>query len=160
MILNKQLKLQKKMVTEWGMSDLLGPMTFGKKSEEVFLGRDMGSSRDYSETTARMIDEEVSRIVRDAQRLADEILRKEIDILHHLAKELLKYETIDTKDLKIILEGKKLTRPLNGKKIFRSKRKVNYNSRSNNLKNKQVRDKKETQVKIDRKAEKNLEYFL
>ena len=68
------------------MSDLLGP-AFGKKSEEVFLGRDMGSSRDYGETTARMIDEEVSRIV-SAQRLADEILRKEIDILHHLAKEL------------------------------------------------------------------------
>ena len=147
-------QIAKKMVTEWGMSDLLGPMTFGKKSEEVFLGRDMGSSRDYSETTARMIDEEVSRIVRDAQRLADEILRKEIDILHHLAKELLKYETIDTKDLKIILEGKKLTRPLNGKKTFRSKRKVNYTSKSNNLKNKQVRDKKETQVKIHRKAEK------
>ena len=72
-------QIAKKMATEWGMSDLLGPMTFGKKSEEVFLGRDMGGSRDYSETTARMIDEEVSRIVRDAQRLADEILRKDIN---------------------------------------------------------------------------------
>ena len=117
-------QIAKKMATEWGMSDLLGPMTFGKKSEEVFLGRDMGSSRDYSETTARMIDEEVSRIVRDAQRLADEILRKEIDVLHHLAKELLKYETIDSKDLKVILEGKKLTRPLNVKAPHKQKRTV------------------------------------
>ena len=133
-------QIAKKMATEWGMSDLLGPMTFGKKSEEVFLGRDMGSSRDYSETTARMIDEEVSRIVRDAQRLADEILRKEIDVLHHLAKELLKYETIDSKDLKVILEGKKLTRPLNVKAPHKQKRTVKrrvkkspVNKKKNNL---------------------------
>ena len=106
-------QIARKMVTEWGMSDLLGPMTFGKKNEEVFLGREIQSSRDYSEVTARMIDEEISRIVRDSQRLADEILRKDIDILHNLAKELLKYETLDSKDLEKILEGKKLTRPLN-----------------------------------------------
>ena len=54
------------------------------------------------EVTARMIDEEISRIVRDSQRLADEILRKDIDILHHLSKELLKYETLDSKDLEKI----------------------------------------------------------
>ena len=63
-----------------------------------------------------MIDEEISRIVRDSQRLADEILRKDIKILHSLGQELLKYETIDSKDLKVILDGKKLTRPLNGRK--------------------------------------------
>ena len=107
-------QIARKMVTEWGMSDLLGPMTFGKKNEEVFLGREIQSSRDYSEVTARMIDEEISRIVRDSQRLADEILRKDIDILHRLAKELLKYETLDSKDLEIILNGENLTRPLNG----------------------------------------------
>ena len=106
-------QIARKMVTEWGMSDLLGPMTFGKKNEEVFLGREIQSSRDYSEVTARMIDEEISRIVRDSQRLADEILRKDIDILHRLAKELLKYETLDSKDLEIILNGEDLTRPLN-----------------------------------------------
>tara|TARA_B100000287_G_scaffold99761_1_gene91842 strand:+ start:1416 stop:3491 length:2076 start_codon:yes stop_codon:yes gene_type:complete len=108
-------QIARKMVTEWGMSDLLGPMTFGKKNEEVFLGREIQSHRDYSEVTARMIDEEISRIVRDSQRLADEILRKDIEVLHSLAQELLKYETIDSKDLKTIIEGKKLTRPLNGK---------------------------------------------
>ena len=107
-------QIARKMVTEWGMSDLLGPMTFGKKNEEVFLGREIQSSRDYSEVTARMIDEEISRIVRDSQRLADEILRKDIEILHRLAKELLKYETIDSNDLGKILKGEKLTRPLNG----------------------------------------------
>ena len=106
-------QIARKMVTEWGMSDLLGPMTFGKKNEEVFLGRDFQSTRDFSEVTARMIDEEISRIVRDSQRLADEILRKNIEILQRIAKELLKYETIDSDDLKLILKGQKLTRPLN-----------------------------------------------
>ena len=117
-------QIARKMVTEWGMSDLLGPMTFGKKNEEVFLGREIQSHRDYSEVTARMIDEEISRIVRDSQRLADEILRKDIEILHRMAKELLKYETIDAKDLEKILDGKKLTRPINGRyKPNRNRRK-------------------------------------
>jgi cell division protease FtsH len=80
---------------------------------------------------AEMIDEEVSRIVRDAQRLADEILRKEIDVLHHLAKELLKYETIDSKDLKIILEGKNLTRPINAKVSNKQKRMVKRRAKNN-----------------------------
>jgi cell division protease FtsH len=107
----------------------------------------MGNSRDYSETTARMIDEEVSRIVRDAQRLADEILRKEIDLLHHLAKELLKYETIDTKDLKIILEGKKLTRPLNGKKTYKSNKRANYSTKRGSSKDQRLVKKKDPEVK-------------
>jgi len=108
-------QIARKMVTEWGMSDLLGPMTFGKKNEEVFLGREIQSHRDYSEVTARMIDEEISRVVRESQRHADEILRKDIDILHRMAQELLKYETIDSNDLEKILNGEKLTRALNGR---------------------------------------------
>ncbi len=124
-------QIARKMVTEWGMSDLLGPMTFGKKNEEVFLGRDFQSTRDFSEVTARMIDEEISRIVRDSQRLADEILRKNIEILQRIAKELLKYETIDSEDLKLILDGQKLTRPLNDNK---RPRKNNSNSRYNSNK--------------------------
>ena len=137
-------QIARKMVTEWGMSDLLGPMTFGKKNEEVFLGREIQSHRDYSEVTARMIDEEVSRIVRDSQRLADEILRKDIDILHHLAKELLKYETIDSKDLNKILKGEKLTRPLNEfVKPTRSRRQKQRRQKSNhsNLKKTVSRNK-------------------
>ena len=115
-------QIARKMVTEWGMSDLLGPMTFGKKNEEVFLGREIQSSRDYSEVTARMIDEEISRIVRESQRFADEILRKDIDALHRLAKELLKYETIDAKDLEKIMNGEALTRALNGTKTSRKQK--------------------------------------
>ena len=129
-------QIARKMVTEWGMSDLLGPMTFGKKNEEVFLGREIQSSRDYSEVTARMIDEEISRIVRDSQRLADEILRKDIEILHRMAKELLKYETIDSKDLDKILKGEKLTRPLNGTAVSKNqKRPRRRYQRKRNTKN-------------------------
>ena len=129
-------QIARKMVTEWGMSDLLGPMTFGKKNEEVFLGREIQSSRDYSEVTARMIDEEISRIVRDSQRLADEILRKDIEILHRMAKELLKYETIDSKDLDKILKGEKLTRPLNGTSVAKNqKRPRRRYQRKRNTKN-------------------------
>ena len=122
-------QIARKMVTEWGMSDLLGPMTFGKKNDEVFLGRDFQSSRDFSEVTARMIDEEISRIVRDSQRLADEILRKNIEILQRIAKELLKYETIDSKDLKLILEGQKLTRPINNSKRISRRPAKKYKTR-------------------------------
>ena len=129
-------QIARKMVTEWGMSDLLGPMTFGKKNEEVFLGREIQSHRDYSEVTARMIDEEISRVVRESQRHADEILRKDIDILHRMAQELLKYETIDSNDLEKILNGEKLTRALNGrssqKKRKRQRRRYANKKDSNN----------------------------
>ena len=109
-------EIARKMVVEWGMSDLLGPMTFGKKNQEIFLGREIQSNNDYSDVTARMIDEEVSRIVREAQRTSDEILRKDIDLLHRLARELLKYETITSQDLSKIIKGQKLTRRINGQR--------------------------------------------
>ena len=120
-------QIARKMVTEWGMSDLLGPMTFGKKNEEVFLGREIQSHRDYSEVTARMIDEEISRIVREAQRTSEEILRKDIDLLHRLAKELLKYETVDSNDLDKIIKGQKLTRRINGQSKHKPRRRT-YNT--------------------------------
>ena len=128
-------QIARKMVTEWGMSDLLGPMTFGKKNEEVFLGRDFQSTRDFSEVTARMIDEEISRIVRDSQRLADEILIKILKSCKELPKELLKYETIDSDDLKLILKGQKLTRPLNDNKRSRN---GNFYRRYNSNKRNQI----------------------
>ncbi len=133
-------QIARKMVTEWGMSDLLGPMTFGKKNEEVFLGREIQSSRDYSEVTARMIDEEISRIVRDSQRLADEILRKDIDLLHKMSEELLKYETIDAKDLEMIMSGQKIKRPLNASEI-KTKTRNSSNKKQKNIQ--KLSDKKQ-----------------
>ena len=137
-------QIARKMVTEWGMSDLLGPMTFGKKNEEVFLGREIQSSRDYSEVTARMIDEEISRIVRDSQRLADEILRKDIDLLHKMSEELLKYETIDAKDLEMIMSGQKIKRPLNASEI-KTKTDNSSNKKQKNIQ--KLSDKKQEPLK-------------
>ena len=112
--IEKATNIARKMVCEWGMSDVLGPMTFGKKNEEIFLGREIQSHRDYSESTARMIDEEVVRIIRKAQRSAVTILEENVAILHIMANELLKYETLNSKDINRIMDGKKLTRFKNG----------------------------------------------
>ena len=107
-------QIARKMVCEWGMSDVLGPMTFGKKNEEIFLGREIQSHRDFSEVTARMIDEEVVRIVRKAQSTAVKTLDKNSDLLHNLAKALLEFETIDGKDVQAVMAGKAIKRPKNG----------------------------------------------
>ena len=115
-------QIARKMVCEWGMSEVLGPMTFGKKNEEIFLGREIQSHRDFSEVTARMIDEEVVRIVRKAQSTAQETLSKNKELLHGLAKALLKYETIDGVEVNTIMDGKLIVRSNNGS-IKKSSRK-------------------------------------
>lgn len=116
-------QVARKMVCEWGMSDILGPMTFGKKNEEIFLGREIQSHRDYSDVTARMIDEEVVRIVRKAQKTAIDILEKNVDKLHVMAEGLLKYETLEAGDIEKILDGKALRRSKNGRTRKKSSRK-------------------------------------
>lgn len=105
--------IARKMVCEWGMSELLGPMTFGKKNEEIFLGREIQSHRDYSDVTARMIDEEIAMIIRIAQKRAHEVLDKHEKILHLMAEELIHYETLDDGDVKRIILGKKIIRRRN-----------------------------------------------
>ena len=106
--------IARKMVCEWGMSDVVGPMTFGKKNEEVFLGREIQSQRDYSEDMAKIIDEEVVKIVRKAQKTAERILKKDIAKLHSIADALLEKETIDGDDVLAIVNGKKMTPSKNG----------------------------------------------
>jgi len=106
--------IARKMVCEWGMSDVVGPMTFGKKNEEVFLGREIQSQRDYSEDMAKIIDEEVVKIVRKAQDTAKKILKKDISKLHGLADALLKKETINGDDVQSIVFGAKASPSKNG----------------------------------------------
>ena len=121
-------KIARKMVTEWGMSDLLGPMTFGKQNEEIFLGREIQSQRDYSEETARMIDEEISKNIRNAQERSQDILNENQELLHSMAKALLKHETIDAKDINKLLDGKKIIRRVNGKNLKTERKKSNIKS--------------------------------
>jgi cell division protease FtsH len=96
------------MVCEWGMSDKLGPLTFGKKEEEIFLGREIAKHRDYSEMTAQEIDEEVKRIVEEAEKKAFDLLSGNLDKLHLLAAALLEKEILDGEEIDRILRGEKL----------------------------------------------------
>ena len=105
-------ELSRKMVCEWGMSKLMGPLTFGKKNEEIFLGREIATRRDYSETSAKKIDEEVSRIVTEAEEATIKLLRKNIDKLHILAKRLLIHETIEGDEIRRLIAGKKARKKL------------------------------------------------
>ena len=93
------------MVTKYGMSDKLGPIAFGDQSNEVFLGKDFNHVRNYSESVASQIDEEIERIVKDAYSRTKEILSEHIDKLHAVAQALLKEEKIDGKEFEAIMKG-------------------------------------------------------
>jgi cell division protease FtsH len=86
--------LAQKMVRAWGMSDVLGPLSYSKDEEQIFLGREIAQHRDYSEATAKNIDEEVRRLITDAYQKAKTLLNENIDILHKLAELLLEEETV------------------------------------------------------------------
>ena len=96
-------ELARKMVTEWGMSEKLGPVTFGKVEEEVFLGRELGVKRSYSEEIARLIDQEIRNFVLRAEARAEELLRQYEDKLHALAQALLERETLSGDEVDEIL---------------------------------------------------------
>ena len=111
--IERATSIARKMVCEWGMSDAMGPMSFGKKNEEIFLGREIQSHRDYSEQTAQQIDHEVVTIIKDAQKTSHKILTDHIDLLHLMAEQLLEHETIDEADIKLLVAGKKLSKKIN-----------------------------------------------
>jgi len=113
--LERVTEIARKMVTEWGMSERLGPATFGKTQREVFLGRDLGLKTPISEETLRLIDEEIKRIVEWAERRAEEILKENIEKLHRLAQVLLEKETISGEELDKIIKDDKEDLPENSK---------------------------------------------
>ncbi|MGC2615344.1 MAG: ATP-dependent zinc metalloprotease FtsH, partial [Terracidiphilus sp.] len=99
--------LARRMVCEYGMSRL-GPLTFGKKEEQIFLGREIAQHRDFSEETARQIDLEVRRLIDEAYQAAHGILEAHKDAMHRIAAALLERETIDADEVKMLLDGKEL----------------------------------------------------
>ncbi len=103
--------LARKMVCEWGMSEKLGPVTFGKKEQEIFLGREIAQHRDYSEKIAQEIDKEVQAIVQKAQERAEKIIHDNLDKLHALAKALLEHEILDGEQIDMVLRGEKIDSP-------------------------------------------------
>ena len=105
--IQRSTALARAMVCEYGMSKL-GPMTFGKKEQEVFLGREIGQARDFSDDTAKQIDEEVRVFVDAGYKSAYEILDTHHDIMHRMSSALLERETLDAAEIKLIIEGKEL----------------------------------------------------
>jgi len=95
--------IARKMVCDYGMSQELGPLTFGKKEEQIFLGRELSQHRDYSESTAQKIDAEVRNIVTSAYKKTSQMIKDNIDILHRMAKGLLEKETLDSHDIDEIM---------------------------------------------------------
>jgi len=103
--------LARKMVCDFGMSDSLGPLSFGKKEDQIFLGREIFQHRDYSELTAQKIDEEVRTIVTDAYRKTSTLIKDNLEALHRLAGALLEKETLDGKQIDEILAFLKNSAP-------------------------------------------------
>ena len=95
--------LARKMVCEWGMSDQMGPLSYGKKEEQIFLGREFATHKDYSEETAQKIDKEVARIVMTSYESAKKILSDRIEILNRIASELLEKEVLNAPELDEII---------------------------------------------------------
>jgi cell division protease FtsH len=109
--IDQATEIARRMVCEWGMSEKLGPLAFGRKEGEVFLGRDFSqTSQNYSEQTAREIDDEVRRIVTEQYARAKKLIEANLDKLHAIAKALLEYETLDHKDIDVLMVGDSLTR--------------------------------------------------
>jgi len=103
--IEKATELARRMVCEWGMSDSLGPMTFGKKEEQIFLGRDFTQTKDYSEQTAIEIDAEVRRIISEAYDCAKRLLQENRDVLDKMTEVLLEKEVLDATEIDAILDG-------------------------------------------------------
>jgi len=101
--IEKATDLARRMVCEWGMSEKLGPMTFGKKEEEIFLGRDFTQKVDYSENTAIEIDAEVRRIIQESYHRAKDLLKSNLRLLHKVAETLLEKEVLDGSEIDAIV---------------------------------------------------------
>jgi cell division protease FtsH len=103
--IEKATEIARKMVCDYGMSDKLGPLTFGKKEEQIFLGREISQHRDYSEDTAQMIDQEVRDIISSAYNKTHKLIEDNLDKLHAMANALLEKETLEGQDIDNIMAG-------------------------------------------------------
>jgi len=105
--IERATEMARKMVCEWGMSDL-GPMTFGKKEEQIFLGREIAQHRDYSEDTAIKIDQEVRKLVNAGYATAKQVISDNRDVLERIARALIEREVLDANEIKMLVEGQEL----------------------------------------------------
>lgn len=102
--------MARRMVTEFGMSDKLGPLHYSENEEEVFLGHSVTQRKNMSDETARLIDEEIRRLVEDGENKCREILSRNIDALHRVAKALVEFETLTGEEVKALMRGEEIRR--------------------------------------------------
>lgn len=110
--IEKASNLARKMVCNYGMSKSLGPLTFGKKEEQIFLGREIARHRDYSELTAQEIDKEVADIVTAAYEKTTQLIRDNLETHDRMAKALLERETLDSRDIDAIMANGNVPNPV------------------------------------------------
>jgi cell division protease FtsH len=103
--ISQATKLARAMVTQWGMSDKLGPLAYGDNQQEVFLGHSVAQTQNISEETAELIDEEIRRIVDESYELTKNVLQEKADDLHKIAQALIEYETLTGDELRTLLDG-------------------------------------------------------
>jgi cell division protease FtsH len=106
--IQKATSIARRMVTQWGLSDAIGPILVGDNEQELFLGRDIQHRREVSEETAQLVDAEVKRVITNAYDRAKNVLSENMDLLHTLAQALLERETLTAEDIKMIARGEKL----------------------------------------------------
>ena len=109
--LERVTELARKMICEWGMSDTMGPLTFGKKEEQIFLGREIAQHQDYSEETAIRIDQEVKRVVMENYKRSRSLLEENRAVLVKMAEELLVHEVLDGAQVRRLAAGMSLDDP-------------------------------------------------
>jgi cell division protease FtsH len=112
--IERATEMARKMVCEWGMSPKMGPVTFGKKDEQIFLGRDMASAKNYSEATAVEIDAEIRQIVEENYRQAFQLLTDNVDSLHRLSQVLIEKESLTGAEVDVIIAGVRSEATANG----------------------------------------------
>ncbi len=106
--LERATQIVRQMIMEYGMSDSLGPITLGRKQDQVFLGRDLGRDRDYSEEIAKAIDQEIRKTIDDCYQRAQDILEEDRSELEKIAQALLEKETLNSEEIKALVEGREM----------------------------------------------------
>ncbi|MFQ5715906.1 MAG: ATP-dependent zinc metalloprotease FtsH [Nitrospinales bacterium] len=104
--IERATEMARKMVCEWGMSEKMGPLTYGTKEEQVFLGRDFNNQKNFSDETAKLIDQEVKALVMGGYNQAKELLEKNFDVLEKISQALLERETLNAEEIKNLIQGK------------------------------------------------------
>jgi cell division protease FtsH len=128
--LERATAIARKMVCEFGMSDVIGPVRYASQHEEVFLGREIGQPRDHSEETARAIDAEVRRIIVESEHKAEQLMRDNLDLLHKLSRALVEREVLDAEELDVLIKGGELPPMVKDVEGFREKVRASAQTKS------------------------------